>query len=243
MSGLPDFQEGERLRAEDLRALAAAATELKKVAPGVAGRRRQADFRSFAPMGRVVAREDASGAAKVLMVELLYEGGSRADVLPGAECAGFDECAGYADGVALYGDVVTELVDADEAGRVGCLRGAGLSLTAARLDMAMTDDGLTGGEDAGYDVALVVRRQDGVTQQVDPDWCSGVVALLGMVCGANGQQAIVPARVMQPLSFNAFSYRVGDVRYRQGRFYWMGRLDQHGRLILGADKVEREVSV
>lgn len=251
MIGVPHFTAGQILRAADLETLTAAVRELEAVVPMLPPPARSvAEYRSFAAAGRLELLTDSAGTARLRMGETLWESGQGCRLLHEMEYTtdygslAPSVSAFPGDGVGIYVERVAEISDGD--GQMGSVRFddvIGADVTAAVMDADFVDGVFTGSVVDGDAVLRVVREQDGVVQlDVGGGGMGGCPGSVDFVLGI-ASVSILPGNVFQPLSFNAFSYRMTEHTYAQGRHYWMARLDQFGGLRFDFDTTDLMVTV
>lgn len=254
MITVPQFRRGDVVRAADLAALTTAIRELQEYAYAAVAARRVVSCRVLPPSGRVRLSNDAEGSVAVALGELLFEGGDACSLLPARVVPASDSGGAKlgtvreevpAGGAALTADyVMTQVPPAASAEGSEGAEGAGEPETDTRLGNLRMDacsvaialrpeEGEEVSDEAIYDawdaLLLVEPEAEGV-QQVDLGGVYAGLIRAPQLLEAVGGAAIVPSEVWQPLSFNAYSYRTGQSRYRTGRMYWTARLGQHGDL-------------
>lgn len=254
MITVPQFRRGDVVRAADLAALTTAIRELQEYAYAAAvASRRVVGCGVLPPSGRVRLSNDAEGSVAVALSELLFEGGDACSLLPArvvpASESGSDKLGRSredvpAGGAALAADyVMTQVPPAEGAEGAGepetDTRLGNLRMDACSVSIVLRPEEGDEVSDAAiydaWDALLLVEPEAEGVQQVD---LGGVYAGLirsPQLLEAVGGAAIVPSSVWQPLSFNAYSYRTGQSRWRTGRMYWTARLGQHGDLQISGE--------
>lgn len=257
MITVPQFRRGDVVRAADLASLTTAIRELQEYAYAAAvASRRVVGCGVLPPSGRVRLSNDAEGSVAVALGELLFEGGDACSLLPArvvpASESGSDKLGRSredvpAGGAALAADyVMTQVPPAASAeGAEGAgepetdTRLGNLRMEACSVSIALRpEEGEEVSDEAIYDawdaLLLVDPSAEGV-QQVDLGGVYAGLIRAPQLLEAVGGAAIVPSTVWQPLSFNAYSYRTGQSRWRTGRMYWTARLGQHGDLQISGE--------
>lgn len=257
MIAVPQFRRGDVVRAADLAALTTAIRELQEYAYAAAvASRRVVSCRVLPPSGRVRLSNDAEGAVAMELGELLFEGGDACSLLPARAVpsseSGGDKLGTVREdvptgGAALTADYVMTQVPpaASSEGAEGAeepeadTRLGNLRMEACSVAIALRpEEGEEVSDEAIYDawdaLLLVEPEAEGV-QQVDLGGVYAGLIRAPQLLEAVGGAAIVPSEVWQPLSFNAYSYRTGQSRYRTGRMYWTARLGQHGDLQISGE--------
>lgn len=263
MITVPQFRRGDVVRAADLAALTTAIRELQEYAYAAAvATRRVVGCRVLSPSGRVRLSNDAEGSVAMGLGELLFEGGDACSLLPAREVpaseSGSDKLGRSREdvpsgGAALAADyVMTQVTPAASAeGAEGAAGAEGaeepeadtrlgnLRMEACSVSIVLRpEEGDEVSDDAIYDawdaLLLVEPEAEGV-QQVDLGGVYAGLIRAPQLLEAVGGAAIVPSSVWQPLSFNAYSYRTGQSRWRTGRMYWTARLGQHGDLQISGE--------
>lgn len=260
MITVPQFRRGDVVRAADLAALTTAIRELQEYAYAAAvASRRVVGCGVLPPSGRVRLSNDEEGSVAVALGELLFEGGDACSLLParvvpasesGSDKLGRSREEVPAGGAALAADyVMTQVTPAASAEGSEGAEGAeepeadtrlgNLRMEACSVSIVLRPEEGDEVSDAAiydaWDALLLVEPEAEGVQQVD---LGGVYAGLirsPQLLEAVGGAAIVPSSVWQPLSFNAYSYRTGQSRWRTGRMYWTARLGQHGDLQISGE--------
>lgn len=250
MRAVPVFERGERARASDFAALAAAVRELLE-RHGLAHvvYTRQPARVYFAVAGSCVARGGAEGGAEGLVVEWLWQCGEQVQLLPGGRVGQLDEALVLAGSRGGYTGLHGELALRRHGhGMLFELEATGVEYQAAawlRGDVAedgSVDEELLHGAGLAGCVASAAnvrgQVQRGWQMWVQPQYPALVYRSLGGDVQGYGSLALLPcAECVQVVGSVSGGYYPGDdymADFVRVYHCWTARLDVYGQLWMGA---------